>query len=501
MLFGQRSQHPHPLDRRTLIVCSVVIIGGVMSILDMTVVNVALDRLTAEFEAPFSTIQWVVTAYTLALAAVIPVTGWASDRYGMKRIYIGAVAAFTVGSVLCALAWSLGSLIAFRVLQGLGGGMVLPVITTIVTKQAGPHRRGRVMGILGVPLLAAPVFGPILGGWLVDSVSWRAVFMINLPIGLLAMALAQLVLDRDRPQPAHKLDWLGMVLLSPGLTLMIFGFAESPAHGFGALRTWLPILAGLLLIVLFCVHSWRSPVPLIDVKTFVHTRAGAAAATVLLLGAALFGVLLLAPVYFQVARGTSALESGLLVAPQGAGAMVAMPIAGWLSDRYGPFWLPAAGIPLLIVGTLPFTLLTATTSLALLCAFNALIGFGMGIAFMPAINAAMNSVPERAIARTSTAMNILDQAGASIGAAVLSVVLAAALPRVAGGGGVAAGTGRGDARREALATPLAEAFASTFAWALAALVAAMVPALLLARRRRRAQLPVGPAEPLPERAC
>ena len=499
MLFGRGSQNPHALDRRTLIICAVVMIGAVMSILDMTVVNVALDRLSVEFDAPFSTVQWVVTAYTLALAAVIPATGWASDRFGMKRIYIGAVGAFTLGSVLCTVAWSLESLIAFRVVQGVGGGMVLPVITTIVTKQAGPHRRGRVMGILGVPLLAAPVFGPILGGWLVDAVSWRAVFLINLPIGLVAMALAEVVLDRDRPQPGHRLDWLGMALLSPGLTLMIFGFAESPEHGFAAARTWLPLLAGLALIAVFFVHSWRSPVPLIDVRTFVHTRAGPAAATVLLLSAGLFGVLLMVPVYFQVARGTSALESGLLVAPQGVGAMVAMPIAGWLADRHGPFWLPACGVPISIVGTVPFTMLSTTTSFTLLCAFNVLVGFGMGIAFMPAMTAAMNSVPERAIARTSTAMNILDQTGASIGAAVLSVVLAAALP--AAGGGLDAVTGPGDARRAALAEPLAGAFSTTFTWALAGLVASMVPALLLARGRRRARLPVGPAEPLAERAC
>ncbi|MFN8215326.1 MAG: DHA2 family efflux MFS transporter permease subunit [Solirubrobacterales bacterium] len=500
MHLGKRSNHPHPLDRRTLVVCAVVMIGGVMSILDMTVVNVALDRLTVEFDASFSTVQWVVTGYTLALAAVIPVTGWASDRFGMKRIYIGAVAAFTLGSVLCALAWSLGSLIAFRVLQGAGGGMVLPVITTIVTRQAGPHRRGRVMGILGVPLLAAPVFGPILGGWLVDAVSWRAVFLINLPVGLVAMALAQVVLDRDRPQPGHRLDWLGMALLSPGLTLMIFGFAESPAHGFGAVRTWLPILIGAALIAAFLVHSWRSPVPLIDVRTFVHTRAGAAAATVLLLSAGLFGVLLMVPVYFQVARGTSALESGLLLAPQGVGAMVAMPIAGWLADRHGPFWLPACGVPFAIVGTVPFTLLTATTPFALLCAFNVLVGFGLGIAFMPAMTAAMNSVPERAIARTSTAMNILDQAGASIGAAVLSVVLAAALPQAMGAGGIDAVSGLGDGRRAALAAPLADAFSTVFTWALAGLIASMVPALLLARHRRGARLPVGQGPQLAERA-
>jgi EmrB/QacA subfamily drug resistance transporter len=475
-------QDPYALDRETLLVCGVAMLGGVMSILDMTVVNVALDALTTDFGAPLTTIQWVVTAYTLALAAVIPITGWASDRFGSKRIYIGATAAFTAGSVLCALAWSPGSLIAFRVLQGLGGGMVLPVVTTIITKKAGPHRRGRVSGILGVPMLAAPILGPILGGWLVDSISWRAVFLVNLPVGLVAVLLALVVFERDRPQPAHRLDWLGMALLSPGLSLLIFGLAESPAHGFAAARTWLPIVAGTALIAAFFGHSWRAADPLIDVKTFVHTRAGAAAMTLLLLAASMFGVLLLIPVYLQVARDTSALESGLLLIPQGLGAMAMMPLAGWLTDRHGPYRLPAFAVPLLIVGTAPFAFVTDSTSFSLLCVFNVFIGLGMGLAFMPTITAAMQSVPERAIARTSTAMNVIDQSGASIGAAALSVLLAGAIAASIPGatGGLDALGHLSGARRAAFSGELSEAFASTFLWALVVMAATMVPALMLA---------------------
>jgi EmrB/QacA subfamily drug resistance transporter len=470
-----------------MVVASVVLLGAIMSILDTTVINVAIDRLAIDFNASLTTIQWVVTGYTLALAAVIPLTGWAADRFGTKRIYLWSLVLFMFGSALCAAAWSADSLIAFRVLQGVGGGMIMPSVMTIMTKKAGPHRMGRVMGILGVPMLVAPLLGPILGGWLVDDVSWRWIFLINVPIGIVAIVLAQIVLERDQPQPAHKLDWLGMALLSPGLTALIFGLAESNESGFGAVQSWLPIVAGAALIAGFFWHSWRSEAPLIDVKTFIHTRAGAAAGTFMLFAIAFFGSLLLIPLYYQTVRGASALEAGLLLAPQGLGAMITMPLAGRLTDRYGPTKWPACGIPLLVIGIAPFAFVTAHTSYLLLCGFSFVLGLGMGFSMMPTMTAAMQAVPPAAIARTSTAMNIIRQSGASIGTAILSVLLASTISdrllaagQPTSGNGFAALHGLSAAQRTAVSEPLAEAFASTFVWGLALLALAFIPALAMA---------------------
>ncbi len=465
-----------------------------MSILDTTVVNVAIDHLAVAFRSSLTTIQWVVTGYTLALASVIPVTGWAADRFGTKRIYMWSLVLFTLGSAMSGLSWSAGSLIVFRVLQGIGGGMIMPAVMTIMTKKAGPHRMGRVMGVLGVPMLLAPIVGPILGGWLVDDASWRWIFFINLPIGVLAFVLAQIVLEPDQPQPTHRLDWLGMVLLSPGLALFIFGLAESASYGFGALRSWGPAAAGVLLIASFFAHSWRTEAPLIDIRTFTHTRAGAAAGMFTLFSVAFFGALLLVPLYYQSVRGASALDAGLLLAPQGIGAMVTMPLAGRLTDQYGPNYLPAAGIPLLVIGLAPFAFVTAHTSYVLLCGFSVVLGLGMGLSMMPTMTAAMQAVPLAAIARTSTAMNIIRQAGASIGTAILSVLLASAItskfravPGVkAGGGGLASLQELSRAHHAAVAGPLASAFASTFVWAVVLLAVAFVPALAMAFFRRTA---------------
>jgi EmrB/QacA subfamily drug resistance transporter len=485
------SHEPEALDRETLIVAGVVLLGAVMSILDITVVNVAINRLAIDFDASLTTIQWVVTGYTLAIAAVIPLTGWAADRFGTKRLYLTSLVLFVGGSILCGAAWSAGSLIGFRVLQGLGGGMIMPAVMTIMTKKAGPQRMGRVMGVLGVPMLIAPIAGPILGGWLVDDVSWRWIFFINVPIGIVAFAAAYIVLDRDEAQPTHRLDWLGMALLSPGLTFLIFGLAETSSHGAGAPRAWVPIAVGALLIIAFLRHSWTAKAPLIDIRTFTHTRAGAAAGVFLLFAIAMFGSLLLVPLYFQNVRGQSALQAGLLMAPQGFGAMITMPIAGRLTDRYGPTRLPAAGLPLAALGMLPFAFVTSTTSFVLLCGSSFVLGLGMGLSMMPTMTAAMQAVPAQAIARTSTAMNIIRQSGASIGTAILAVILTSQISSrlggatPSGGSGFEALQGMSAAQRAVAAVPLADAFAATFVWAVVLLALAWVPAMALALWKRR----------------
>jgi EmrB/QacA subfamily drug resistance transporter len=498
------------IDRETWIVAGVVMLGAIMSILDTTVVNVAIDHLAIAFHSSLTEIQWVITGYTLALAAVIPVTGWAADRFGTKRIYLTSLVLFTLGSILSGLAWSAGTLILFRVLQGIGGGMIMPAVMTIMTKKAGPHRLGRVMGVLGVPMLIAPIMGPILGGWLVDSASWRWIFFINVPIGIIAFILGMIVLERDTPQPAHKLDWLGMLLLSPGLAVFIYGLAESSPYGFGSVRSWGPTLVGLLLILAWFVHSWRTPNPLIDLRTFAHTRAGAAAGTFFLFAISVFGSMLLVPLYFQAVRGATALQAGLLLAPGGLGAMLTMPISGRLTDRYGPTWWPAVGLPLVAVGLIPFALVGPHTSYVVLCAGNFVQGLGMGFAMMPNMTAAMQAVPPAAIARTSTAMNIIRQSGASIGTAVLSVILASAITSNlgaiigthrtgSGSGGLAALQHLPPGAHAAVVGPLADAFSSTFVWALVLILVALIPAvgMAISGARRPFAAPAAPVDGVP----
>jgi EmrB/QacA subfamily drug resistance transporter len=474
------------IDRALLRVALVVVLGTIMSILDVTVVNVAINDLTKEFKTDLSTIQWVATGYTLALATVIPVSGWAADRFGTKRLYAISLALFMGGSLLSGLAWSAESLIAFRILQGFGGGMIMPAGMTILARAAGPARMGRVMSIVGVPMLLGPIVGPILGGYLVDDVSWRWIFFINLPIGVVAITAALRVLPRDKPAPQHAFDLLGLVLLSPGLALFIYGLAQThAAGGFGAPQVYGPVVAGVVLLALFVRHALRASEPLIDLRLFKNRTYAASCAMLALFATAVFGGMLLLPLYFQTVRGESALQTGLLLAPQGFGAMLMMPIAGTLVDRTGVGRIVLAGMTLIMGTFIALTQVGANTSYWTLGIVLFVMGLGMGATMMPVFSGAMQTLRRAAVARATTSLNIIQQVGASIGTAVLAVVLSGALESRLGAGGAGSGAGQSvpPEVRAQIAPRMADAFGHTFWWAVALLTLAFAVAFLLPRHK------------------
>jgi EmrB/QacA subfamily drug resistance transporter len=422
----QQADETDRLDRKVLLVAGVVVLGAIMSILDITVVSVALETFQNEFDATSAEVAWTMTGYTLALASVIPLTGWAADRFGTKRLYLLAVALFTAGSVLCAAADSLQVLVLFRVLQGLGGGMLMPLGMTILTRAAGPHRVGRVMAVLGIPMLLGPIFGPILGGWLIDAASWHWIFLINLPIGIAALVYAFVVLPRDHVEPSETFDWLGMVLLSPGLAAFLYGVSTIPEAGTMWDREVLvPALLGLLLIIAFVPWALnrRNVHPLVELRLFRNSKMTVAVVAMALFAIAFFGASLLFPLYFQQVRGEDALGAGLLLAPQGLGAMVTMPIAGFLADKKGPGKVVLVGISVVTIGMGMFTQLDADTSYAYILGSLFVMGLGMGSTMMPIMSSALQTLTDHNIARGSTLMNITQQVAASIGTALFSVIL------------------------------------------------------------------------------
>jgi EmrB/QacA subfamily drug resistance transporter len=477
------------LDRELLLVAATVVVGAVMTILDTTVVNVAINTLAERFDSPLATIQWVATGYTLALATVIPLTGWAAERFGTKRLYIMSITLFLLGSMLSGLAWSAGSLIGFRVLQGLGGGMLMPAGMTILTRAAGPDRIGRVMAIMGVPMMLGPICGPILGGWLVDDFSWRWIFFINVPVGAAALLLSTRVLPRDVPRPGHRLDWTGLALLSPGLALLIYGLANtSSAGGFAHAKVLVPMALGVVALAGFVLHATRTgEEALIDLRLFANRTFSAASGTMLLVLVAVFGGMLLLPLYLQSVRGESAMDAGLLLAPQGIGAMLAMPIAGKLADTTGVGRIVPPGLIVIGLTFLGLTQLHADTSYWLFGVDLFFMGIGMGMTMMPMFSGAMQTLSQAAIPKASSTLNINQQVGASIGTAVLSVILAHELTSKLGAAGAG---GIGAQVPAALHGKMAEAYGATFWWAVGLVAIAFVVAAALLPKQK----PAAPAD-------
>jgi EmrB/QacA subfamily drug resistance transporter len=484
------------LDREILVLAAVVILGTSMTVLDLTVVNVAIPTLGREVEASISTIQWVLTAYMLAFAAVIPVSGWASERFGTKRVWIGSLLLFIVGSLLAGAAWSIGALIVFRVLQGLGAGMILPVGQTILAQAAGPQRMGRVMSVFGVPLLLVPILGPVVGGAIVDGWSWRWIFFINLPVGVAAVAAAQRLLPQAKPQLGQRLDLRGLLLLSPGIALFLYGVAEAGGHGgFGNEHTTLPAALGLGLIVLFVWHAAvRGKDALIDISLFRRRGFAAAAATNLLLGIALFGSLILLPLYYQLVRHESPMQVGLLLVPQGVGAALAMPLAGRLTDRIGARVVVSSGLVVAALGALAYTQVGADTSYVYLAGALVVLGLGIGSTIMPSMAAAFQTLAREETPRAASALNTIQRVAGAIGTALFAILLQRAVAgRVAGFEGGVEGMAALSLRPGPTAE-LADAFGATFWVAAALILVALVPALMLPRVRGQANREAAPAE-------
>ncbi len=462
-----------------------VTLGAIMAILDTTIVAVAIDTLGRDFHTSLSTISWVTTGYLLALAVVIPLTGWSVERFGATRMWNISLVLFLVGSALCGTAWSAGSLIFFRILQGLGGGMIMPICMTLLARAAGPQRMGRVMSFIGIPALVAPVLGPVVGGLLVDNLSWRWIFFVNIPIGVIALIASWRVLPRDdRGSAHHKLDVPGFLLISPGLAALVYGLSEAGnGGGFGAAKVQIGLVVGVVLLCGFVVHALRRSGALLDLRLFSDRTFTLASITTFIIGALLFGAMFLFPLYYQIVRGQTALVAGLLLAPQGLGAMVAMPIAGRITDRRGAGYVVPVGMFLMLVGTLLCTQVDAHTSEILLVLTLFVRGLGLGATMMPAMGAAYQSLDAAAVPRATTTINILQRVGGSIATALVAVVLqrgiAHRVPGVAGAGGLGAAQGR--KLPESVANSIGHAFGETFWWIVGLSAAGLVVALFLPR--------------------
>jgi EmrB/QacA subfamily drug resistance transporter len=416
-------------DRRLNVVALVLLLGMITTFLDTTIVTIAIDHLTTAFHATVAQVQWVSTAYLLAFVSVIPASGWAAERFGARRMWLIAIAVFLAASALCGLAWDLPALVVFRIVQGLGGGMVVPLSMTILTRAAGRERLQGAMVVVGFIGQLAPILGPVIGGAILTGLDWRWLFYVNVPICAAALVLGPLLLPANPGHAGHRFDVVGFLLATPGVALVAYGVSAAGGDGgFARLDAWAPLAAGALLLAGFVAHALRtSRAPLIDVRVFRRRAFGMSALITFVAGFSLFAITFLLPLYYQGIRGESVLTTGLLLIPQGVGTMAFLLLYRRFLVKADGRWVIGGGIVVAMLGVLPFTFVGAAGGDVLLLAGQFLQGLGLAAATVPVMAMALASLDHTETARGSAAFNLMQRIGAPFGVTVIAVVLTSLL--------------------------------------------------------------------------
>ncbi|MDR8413577.1 multidrug efflux MFS transporter [Nonomuraea sp. 3-1Str] len=416
--------------RPLLPLAATVLVGAMAALLDTTIVAVALDELARDLAAPVTTIQWVTTSYVLAMTAVIPLVGWSVGRFGARAVWLTALGLFLLGSILCGAAWSAGSLIAFRTLQGLGGGMILPATQLVLARAAGPERLGRVMGKVGFVGQIAPISGPVLGGLLIDGWGWRWVFFVNVPLVLVSLAMTWRWFPRDEERDDRRLDLVGLLLLPAAVVALLYALTGLETDtGTGApavVPTVVTVTAGTALLAAFVARSLRrGEGSLLDLGLFADRSFRSGTVMMFVLGVTSWGPMFLLPLYYQRLHGLSALDAGLALAPQTLGVALASLLIGRYTDRLPPRPLALAGMAAATAGTLPFVFATADTDTFLLSVALLLRGVGFGVASLPVSVAVYRTLRPAAIPHATSASTVVQRIGAATGTALMAVILQA----------------------------------------------------------------------------
>jgi EmrB/QacA subfamily drug resistance transporter len=409
------------------ILALVIILGVFMSILDQTIVNIAIPRLQSAFGADIHSVQWVLTAYILAQGVATPCAAFFADTLGIKRFYIMSLIAFTAGSALCGLAWSLPILITFRILQGLGGAALFPLSITLLFREFPPQQRGMAMGVFGVPSLLAPALGPTLGGYLVTYAGWQLIFYINVPIGIIAVILSIILIREYRPEGQRTFDLIGFVFVALGLSTLLYAISSASTDGWGS-GTVLGFLAvGLISLTIFIITEValanRGGQPLLDLRLFTNGpfRAGVIANVFVTFG--LFGGLFIFPIYLQNLRGLSAFQAGVTLLPQAFASMVSVLIGGRLVDRFGVRAVMIPGLFVLAIATWQLTYIDLYSSYGWLQLMLVLRGIALGASIQPLTVATLSEIRPRDLAQASSISTVNRAVSSSLGIAILATLV------------------------------------------------------------------------------
>jgi MFS family permease len=434
------------IDPKVLKSALILIVGFLAVIFDTTIVSVALHTLATQLHAPVSTIQWVTTGYLLALGIAAPLSTWGLRRFGGKRLWLAALTVFLVGSIGSSLAWNVGSLIAWRVVQGAGGGIMFPLLTTLIMQAAGGKALGRTVTVIALPALLGPILGPLVGGAILTHFSWRLMFWVNVPFCVAGLILAARYLPADKPPVGQaasrpRLDLPGFALLTPGIAATVLGLSNAGSSaGFAHVSVIAPLIAGVALTAAFTGYALRLTAkrgpgndgpgndgpgrhgePIVDVRLLARRPVASASAVLFFSGFSLYGAMLLLPLYYQEVRGASALTAGLMLVPQGIGTMLSRGLAGRLTDKIGARPIAVVGFVIVAAATIPFA--GSHTNAWLLALWLVIRGFGLGAVTISVMTVAFLGLDREQIAHSSVLTRTMQQIGGSFGTAVLAVIL------------------------------------------------------------------------------
>jgi len=420
------------LDPAVVRTALILVVGGLAVVFDTTIVSVALHTLSVKLGTSVTTIQWVSTGYLLALGIAVPLSTWGLQRFGGKRLWIFSLAVFLAGSAGSSLAWDVGSLIGWRVVQGIGGGLMLPLMTTLVFQAAGGKSLGRLVTYVALPALLGPILGPLIGGAILTHLSWRFMFWVNVPFCVIGILLAWRYLNTGapaRPGPGKpRLDVPGLLLIAPGTSAVLLGLANAgTAAGFAHPGVIVPLVAGVALLAAFTGYALRNSHPLVEVRLLARRPVGSSSAVLFFSGFSLYGAMLLLPLYYQDVRGTTALAAGAMLVPQGIGTLLSRTVAGSNIDRFGSRVIALAGFAIVAAATVPFALARPHTSQWQLAVWMVIRGFGLGAVTMPVIVAGYIGLDKQQIPHSSVLTRTAQQIGGAFGTAVLAVILESAI--------------------------------------------------------------------------
>lgn len=399
-----------------------LIIGMFMVVLDNTAMNVMIPRLIKDFESTYNEVQWAITGYVLAQAAVIPLAGWMSDRFGAKKVFLFSVALFALGSLLCAFAQGIGQLVLFRIFQGLGGGMVVPIGFAFTYRLSPPSQVGRIMGLISIPILLAPALGPVLSGWMVDYLSWHWIFLINIPIGVFGVLFGTRYLPKVDKQTVAALDLVGMVLAPIAFACLSYGISESGMGWSSAKALWGLAVGGIALL-LFIITQLRSGNPLLELRVFGSGNYTKGIVVLWTAQFALFGTQFLIPQLLQNLRGFSAFDAGLVMMPYAVTVALVMQVSGRLFDRFGVRWLAITGLGVVAVALFLLSRVSADTPIGMILLPITLQGAGVGLCMMPLNTSLLKAAPQHLVSRVTSLNSALQQVVVSFAIASLATVL------------------------------------------------------------------------------